>query len=249
MNEAPQTERTATEANNNKPSFATLRNIHRRNREEVQELFFARKKLQGNRDIIADVSKTQTRKEMEGDIDSLTGLYNKNGFQKRLNEILQSAKWKKAEFVAIVLDADGLKRINDEQGHQEGDKYIAKIGRIFTENTRQSGDFIGRTGGDEFVVILVNPGKNGVKLWWNRMNESFTENGVRISAGSSPVNPDNPQAAIKEADEAMYAAKLNKANLKNNFMLGVKSEGVFSFSEYKARKTAKKSGIESRSMI
>lgn len=230
-------EKPQLEAPQPKVAFSTLRNIHRRNRERVQDAFLENKKnFSENAGLMADVSKMMTRKEMEGDVDQLTSLLNRNGFNKRFQATVSEARRTGDKIWGVVFDADGLKNINDTEGHEAGDKYIAKIGEIFTENAR-SMDLAGRTGGDEFIVILKDPGDN-IREWWERMNSEFVKKGIRISGGAIEIDTKNPTRSLEQADEAMYAAKLSKGNGSNKFMIADFSNSVLSYSGVDATKAA-----------
>lgn len=223
------------EATQSKPSFSTLRNTHRRNREEIQDIFFNRKKLlPENKGLMSDTAKHATRKELEGDLDSLTGLYNKNGFNKRLQETVSSVARNKEVLYGVVFDADGLKAINDEQGHKAGDEYIRKIGGVFNQNLR-SGDFVGRTGGDEFIAVLKISSEEDLETWWKNRNQLFIQSGIKISGGAFKLDLDNPNTSLETADQAMYAAKLNKANGENNFMIAIKENDTINYRDVTSR--------------
>lgn len=104
--------------------------------------------------VVLDVTQ-ETRKriqvESERDIDALTGLYNRRGLESRLSEMLAYPQIMKHSAVVMV-DADGLKKINDEYGHDNGDIYLRKIARDLSSAEGQS--IVSRQGGDEFVLIL-----------------------------------------------------------------------------------------------
>lgn len=190
-------------------NFSTLRHTHRRNRENVQDSFLKRGKnftAPDQTGLIADLSKQLTRKEMEGQIDTLTGLLNRNGFEMSLSREVSEAKRTNATLTAIVLDANKLKTINDTQGHEAGDKYLKLIGEALAQTAR-TGDITARTGGDEFVVIQKNTSEEGVMSWWERANAVFDEKGISIAAGVSNIELNDKETSIKNADQAMYEAK------------------------------------------
>lgn len=232
-------QRSGPEATKAKLSFSTLRNIHRRNRELVQDRFLNRGHnpiSQENRGLVSDISKDQTKTELEGDMDALTGLLNKKGFMKRYEETISHARRNGEEVWVAVLDANGLKQINDDPngGHEAGDKYLRSIAVALSENGR-SDDFVARTGGDEFVVVFKNPGENGVEKWWERKADDIHQKSIRVSGGAIKVHLDskNTLEAVDEADHAMYAAKLLKNDGESHFMIATKQAGNLQYREIK----------------
>ncbi|MBP6913413.1 MAG: GGDEF domain-containing protein [Candidatus Levybacteria bacterium] len=213
---------------------STIREVHRPNLEKVKKMFEERGlNVPDNRGLISDNAKELTRKELEGGIDALTGLHNKKSFDKRFFELVKVAHRDSENLEAIVLDADGLKSINDKFGHKAGDTYISTVGRLLTQNLR-AGDLAGRVGGDEFIVILRNSANEGFKEWWKRQNILFQEHQVAISAGRSPIDLDHPQESLKNADKAMYESKRLKDNGKNNFTEAITDDNnILTFKQYK----------------
>jgi diguanylate cyclase (GGDEF)-like protein len=88
-------------------------------------------------------------------VDGLTGLGNHRAFQDELAFQLEEAQWQGAPLALLVFDVDGLKAINDGNGHDAGDRLLAAVGRI-TAAIMRRGDRAFRVGGDEFAVILPN---------------------------------------------------------------------------------------------
>ncbi len=92
--------------------------------------------------------------EEERDIDPLTGLYSRRGLDNKLNELFSEPE-KLGIGALIMIDADGLKAINDEYGHEMGDAYLKKISEVIGSLGRNS-CIAARQGGDEFVVLLYH---------------------------------------------------------------------------------------------
>jgi diguanylate cyclase (GGDEF)-like protein len=88
-------------------------------------------------------------------VDGLTGLGNHRAFQDELAFQLEEAQWQGAPLALLVFDVDGLKAVNDGNGHAAGDRLLTAVGQI-TAAIMRRGDHAFRVGGDEFAVILPN---------------------------------------------------------------------------------------------
>ena len=88
------------------------------------------------------------------DVDELTGLLNRRGFFVRVDEIRRKAKRGNRQVLLTYFDVDGLKRINDERGHSEGDKLLVAAADVLRAAFRE-GDVVARLGGDEFVALAL----------------------------------------------------------------------------------------------
>ncbi|MEW6357209.1 MAG: diguanylate cyclase [Planctomycetota bacterium] len=149
--------------------------------------------------------------------DALTGLFNYNSFRERIHrEISRSERYGKI-FSLIVFDIDSFKRYNDKYGHKEGDIALKKISRIMKKCVRDS-DFVGRYGGEEFVVILVETSKTQAAIVAERIrkmvSELKVEEPVTISGGIATflIDAKNEQKLFEYADKAMYRAKAEGKN-------------------------------------
>lgn len=87
--------------------------------------------------------------------DSLTGLYNRRGFMTLGRQMIDSSRRKQPEVGLLYIDIDGLKQINDERGHGQGDKALEMTAKALRNCFRES-DIIARLGGDEFVVLFMD---------------------------------------------------------------------------------------------
>lgn len=153
--------------------------------------------------------------------DALTGLPNRALFHDRLEHGLEQAKRHGWNLAVMFLDLDKFKQINDEYGHDIGDKVLLSIANRLKKNTR-SDDTICRFGGDEFLYLLmevknerevVNIIRKLVKAIELPCDEIEPNLVVKLSIGVSlfPKNADNSEDLIKSADAAMYAAKKSKS--------------------------------------
>lgn len=157
--------------------------------------------------------------------DILTGLFNRRGFNDMLGEIF-SAPEKINYGVMIMVDADGLKKINDIYGHHAGDKYLCRISEII-KNSLGENSVCARLGGDEFAafvyscnsleeihdLISVLKSKRG-EIFINTKTEIKT---VEFSIGYAvyPMDGTNYHLLMNFADENMYQEKRNRKLIKS----------------------------------
>jgi diguanylate cyclase (GGDEF)-like protein len=87
-------------------------------------------------------------------VDGLTGLYNRDGFMRRLQEEIDDATERKQSFALVLIDLDRFKEVNDRFGHQAGDALLSRMTAI-VRDTRRSIDVLGRVGGEEFAVLMT----------------------------------------------------------------------------------------------
>jgi diguanylate cyclase (GGDEF)-like protein len=150
--------------------------------------------------------------------DTLTGLCNRRGFVTIAEERLKLAH-RTGQSVAIVfVDLNGMKRINDELGHEFGDQALVATASILKVTFRAS-DVIARLGGDEFVVLAMAAHPSTASRIRKRLMQSLTrynESGegvpVSFSIGFAHYNPlvaseTSIEQLITQADEAMYVEK------------------------------------------
>ncbi|SHL17574.1 GGDEF domain-containing protein [Fibrobacter sp. UWH4] len=145
--------------------------------------------------------------------DDLTGIKNKNAygeFETKLNRQIQSKE--PVEFAVAICDVNGLKTVNDTQGHKVGDIYIKKASKLVCETFKHSPVF--RVGGDEFVVILLGSDyENREKLeqdFVKKVNDGTGKNKVSLACGISvfdPAHDKNVSVVFERADALMYKNK------------------------------------------
>lgn len=148
-----------------------------------------------------------------GAVDVLTGLYNRRYLYANLEKAISMAKRKEGSFSLAILDIDNFKEINDEQGHLVGDKVLKKVSYIIKKNIRAT-DFACRWGGEEFILILHNASIEGAESVLDRIRKEVNAlAGITLSAGvvrCSDVNGIEAENLLKQADKALYEAKVNK---------------------------------------
>lgn len=134
--------------------------------------------------------------------DMLTGLYNRNRYIERLEAYKQVQD---QQIGAIYIDLNGLKKVNDEQGHRAGDEMIVRaagtIAGIFAEDAY-------RVGGDEFVVILLDVSREDFARKTEQLRRQMQENSVDASIGGVwQASTENLENLLRLADENMYREK------------------------------------------
>jgi len=110
---------------------------------------FARSYAKEN-ELLADTLKH------EANIDYLTRVLNRRGIEQRLNHQIELAKAYALPFCLMMIDLDHFKRYNDFNGHIAGDQCLKDISHMLNERVRAKGGFMGRYGGEEFIVVLPN---------------------------------------------------------------------------------------------
>lgn len=154
--------------------------------------------------------------------DELTGLYNRRGFFTLAKARISLAQRMQLGLQLFYIDLDGMKKINDQLGHLEGDRALQDTANILRETFR-SPDLITRLGGDEFVVLAMhNPGNPQeqiiARLQANTAQFNATTKRLytlAMSVGGVSFDPDAQQtleAAVAASDAAMYHAKIQRRN-------------------------------------
>ncbi len=150
--------------------------------------------------------------------DELTGLGNRRYIARFLSEEFREAQLSGNPLSLLFVDLDDFKQVNEGHGHKAGDLILRAAGHAFKEAVREA-DFVGRAGGDEFVVILPDTDSQCASVVADRVGErlaaisvtvdSTVISGVTASVGISayPANANNRKALVEDADRAMFAAK------------------------------------------
>jgi len=148
--------------------------------------------------------------------DPLTGLSNLRHLNQQLSLQLDLAKRYETPFALLVLDIDGLKRVNDAHGHQAGDRLLVQVA-IAIRRAIRSVDTPARIGGDEFCVVAPNQTAAAARVLADRLAASITQEtagtdgergtGVSIGVVSCPEHGTEAATLLDVADQAMYRAK------------------------------------------
>ena len=148
--------------------------------------------------------------------DELTGLHNRRGLMALATHRLKWARDMGQPMLMFFADLDGLKWINDQFGHAEGDRAISLVAAGFQQTFRKS-DVTGHLSGDEFVAMILEEPGRGAEAICQRLQINLAERSraekrykLSLSVGVARFNPDQPvslQELMRQADTAMYRQK------------------------------------------
>lgn len=159
--------------------------------------------LSGSSDILdLLLGEEAAAKLLETARDPLTGLLTRTVWDR----VMQRTKGD--GYAVAFLDMDGLKEVNDKQGHEAGDLLISRCGHTLGEVIR-TGDVAARYGsGDEFVALLAGMDKAAATAWEKRLREAFAKAKIGVSVGVAlQESGEAIEGALKRADEMMYRDK------------------------------------------
>lgn len=151
--------------------------------------------------------------------DGLTGLFNRRHLQKRLQDILSMCKQSNESVSVVLFDIDKFKNINDTYGHLFGDEAIKMVARIAKKYANYNGGFVGRYGGEEFVIVfpkihldyavkIIEDMHDELKkepLFYNKDRLVYINVSIGITA--YPNFARDAEDLLNRADNAMYYSK------------------------------------------
>lgn len=155
--------------------------------------------------------------------DALTGLYNWRYFHEILSREVERSRISSEPLSLILVDLDMFKVVNDAYGHQMGDKLLCDLGAMICQVARPT-DYVARYGGDELAVVLPITSLKDARKLAERLRQNMTEMSfgndsftveVAGSFGVATLGPGDkgsPEALVRMADEALYAAKRTGRN-------------------------------------
>jgi diguanylate cyclase (GGDEF)-like protein len=161
---------------------------------------------------ITDRKKSEEQAFYQARHDALTGLANYREFVDRLEQEVHRAERSHHSFTVMLVDLDGLKRINDLRGHVAGNRALQRLAAVMNEHCRST-DLAARYGGDEFAVVLIDSDKGMAEQVARRI-----ENGLRSDLNKPAISasigigiyPDDGRTAaelIEAADQQLYKYK------------------------------------------
>ena len=144
---------------------------------------------------------------LEAQTDALTGLANRRAWDQVLAKEEERCQRYGHPAAVLMLDLNGLKRINDAEGHAAGDELIQRAAQALRGAVRDI-DVVARLGGDEFAVLAIECDRQGAEVLVDRLRQALTKADVQSAIGLAVRRPsDGLLAAVELADERMYADK------------------------------------------
>jgi diguanylate cyclase (GGDEF)-like protein len=167
-----------------------------------------------NRDLVE-------RLRTAADRDFLTDLWNTRAFDGLLEGKLEENR----PFGLVLGDFDGLRAINDEEGHAVGNDVLRRAAEVLQSVVRAE-DQLARTGGDEFAVLTTLPGSDGVRALCGRLTTALAHEGLAMSFGWAvhPRDGRDALALFRAADERLSAQKLIRNRLTDSEVVRVPGE-------------------------
>jgi diguanylate cyclase (GGDEF)-like protein len=161
------------------------------------------------------ISEVKMRKLALNDV--LTGLYNRRGFLIFSEKLLRLSNRMQRGLILIYADLDNFKQINDELGHEAGDRALVCIANVLKETFRSS-DVVGRVGGDEFAILALEAKAESLDALRKRLKENLKRTKYNVdsihkltfSLGVIYYNPEKPKTIeelLRKADTLMYEEK------------------------------------------
>lgn len=160
------------------------------------------------------------------EVDALTGLVNRRGFDRLLHREILAARRDGTPLTLMLCDLDHFKRYNDSLGHVQGDHCLSNIGQLLRDVCVRPRDVATRYGGEEFALILPNTPRSGAMTFARALCKMLDVRAIAhpdsplsslltVSGGITTCIPDGNTSAeslIMRADEALYAAKTHGRN-------------------------------------
>lgn len=233
---------TASCPHTSSPSGGRVYRIVRPNGETRYLRMEVRQEGQAQFGLIEDVTMTtfeRLRIEHERDYDTLTGLYNRQAFQRESESLFSEPKQLK-HAALLMLDMDNLKYTNDTYGHDWGDQYIRQAGRCFADYTPKD-TLCARISGDEFHLLFYGyESQDEIRKVLTKLREQLHQQSLplpdgkvlhlSISGGIAWYPEDGTQLDIlkKYADFAMYQIKHSRKGALGEFDLGSYNQEAYS---------------------
>lgn len=175
-------------------------------------------RLLGTVQDITEQKELQHELEYRASHDPLTDLYNRAKLQQQLRAAKSTYERHGTVFAIILADIDHFKAVNDQWGHSVGDAVLWEIGRRISAQIRES-DFLGRWGGEEFLILVNQTDEDGAAQLAERIRHSISHAEIQgigtitSSFGLAAIEPGVSLESMEDrADQALYAAKQRGRN-------------------------------------
>ncbi|ARP40605.1 sensor domain-containing diguanylate cyclase [Vibrio syngnathi] len=171
--------------------------------------------LPNNEKYVATFTDISRRKVLERrlrmlvETDSLTGCWNRRRFDKDLNNYSNlAARYGYTHSCLALIDLDHFKAINDNYGHDQGDRALKEVAELLRANSRDT-DIVARVGGEEFAILMPETDLAEAFEAMHRLKEVITKGttlNLTVSSGVSEIHA-QAEASYRSADRALYRAK------------------------------------------
>lgn len=195
-----------------------LLNVLKQQRAQLAQADFEmRQKLAKRTDALQRVISSL---RLQANRDPLTGLYNRRMFDQHVPGVIDQSRASGADLCLIMLDLDHFKLLNDTLGHAAGDQFLRSVGQLIRSTVREN-DLAFRCGGDEFVIVLPESGRDAGNSLGQRLVSLIDALGkthklarpLGVSAGLATLRETGAttlSALIKEADTRLYSTKQSR---------------------------------------
>lgn len=177
---------------------------------------------------LSSVEKEKNKLESISLEDSLTGIYNRRGVMKLLDNHIKNCSRYELPISILMFDVDRFKKYNDNYGHIKGDEILIEVAKCAKSVLYRAEDYVGRYGGEEFIIVMPNTDLSGAKKVANRLQEVLSaaniehkyndgQGKITVSSGIATIFPTPDLEITKfihEADQMMY---LSKKTGRNNY--------------------------------
>ena len=193
-----------------------LKNILRLNAKTQQDRQVINQLSTNNKELKTETSKLRRLSTIDG----LTQLYNRFGIDQIIAQLSAQDILGGPKYSLILADVDHFKRINDQHGHHIGDKVLQHVAQLFQAHLR-AGDYVGRWGGEEFLIIMPGANKKTAMAMAEMIREALLNSEcdstppVKVSASfgvSERLSGEEFADSFKRADNALYQAKASGRN-------------------------------------
>lgn len=186
---------------------AAIEARHDRHSKQVEEL---------GRELVALKAELATASS-EAERDGLTELYNRKALDAQLDRTVALCQMTGRPTCVVMVDLDNFKAINDDYGHQAGDKTLQELGRVLNSVVLRKSDFVARYGGDEFTIILNNCRLSAARFITDRLLNTVRNIEVASDAGTFGITVSMGIAELgarETRDEWLKRADLNLLSAK-----------------------------------